>query len=344
MKSHQITIKDIARTLGISVSTVSRALKDHPDISPETKNTVRQLAESVGYRSNALALGLRKNRTFTIGVIVPEIVHHFFSTVISGIDDAAYAAGYNTIICQSNESCQREAINTQALIDNRVDGILASVNKSTTDPSHLQHVIDSGIPLVFFDRVCAGIDCHRVITDDFEGARIATNHLIATGCRRIMHLTGPDRLLISKSRRDGYCTAMREHGLDVDPDLIIECDSPEAVVEQLSAIVTRASEIDGIFAINDSTAIAAMQLLQSNGYSIPADVSVMGFGDGPLTEFVRPTLTTVEQKGYDIGFEATQILIRQIDKGLVNVDFETRVFTPKLHQRSSTHPLPDARN
>lgn|SRR5574344_1728513 len=336
MKSHQITIKDIARTLGISVSTVSRALKDHPDISPETKKQVQALAQSVGYRPNALALGLRKSKTNTIGVIVPEIVHHFFSTAISGIDDTAYSCGYHTIISQSNESFEREAINLQTLVDNRVDGILASMSKTTVNPEHFRHVMDNGIPLVFFDRVCDGIESHRVTTDDFEGARIATRHLIDIGCQRIAHLSGPATLLISKYRREGYCTALKESGIAVDESLIIECDSADAVKFYQDRLVTMAANIDGIFATNDDTAIAAMQLLQSNGYNIPNDISVIGFGDGPLTTITRPTLSTMEQKGYNIGKEAAEMLIQQIEDGLVNINFETRVITPVLHTREST--------
>lgn len=336
MKPHPITIKDIARTLGISSSTVSRALKDHPDISEETKRQVKQLASSVNYRPNALALGLRKSKTNTIGVIIPEMVHHFFSTVISGIDDVAYSLGYNTMICQSNESEEREKRCLQTLLDSRIDGLLISISKNTKETEHFRQLIDDGVPVVFFDRVCEDIQSHRVITDDFEGARTATRHLIDIGCRNIAHLTGAPSLMISQQRKEGYMTALRETGLEVREDLIIEADSREAVYANSDKIITLAPEIDGIFAINDSTAIAAIHVLQKNGYNVPDDVAIIGFGDGPITEVVSPTLSTVEQKGYEMGSEAMRMLIRQIDEGTVGLDYETRVFTPILHPREST--------
>lgn len=336
MKSHQVTIKDIARTLGISPSTVSRALKDHPDISPETKQQVQNFAKSVNYRPNALALGLRKSKTNTIGVIIPEIVHHFFSSVISGIDNVAYGRGYNVMICQTNENSQREITDVQALIDNRVDGILVSMSKNTFSFDHFQNIIDNGIPLVFFDRVCESIESHRVIADDFQGARIAVRHLIEKGCRRILHLSGPQHLLISKNRKDGYVMALKENDIEYDESLVLYCDSRESVIANEDKILGIASDIDGIFTVNDSTAIAAMQLLQRNGYKIPQDIAVVGFGDGPNASIASPTLSTVEQKGFEIGQEAMTMLARQIEGGIVEVDFETRIFTPVLHPREST--------
>lgn len=335
-KPHQITIKDIAKTLGISASTVSRALKDHPDISAETKRQVQQLASSVNYRPNALALGLRNSKTNTIGVIIPEIVHHFFSSVISGIDDVAYSTGYNTMICQTNESIEREKSNIQAMLDQRIDGFLISISKNTTEYTHLKQLQEDGIPVVFFDRICEDLPSHKVITDDFAGARIATKHLIDVGCKRIAHLTGAAGLLISQQRKEGYVTALREAGIAVEPELIIEADSREALHANSDKLITIAPEIDGIFAINDTTAITAIQILQKNGYNVPRDIAVIGFGDGPMSEIVSPTLSTVEQKGYEIGAEAMRMLTRQIESGIINLDYETRVFTPILRPREST--------
>lgn len=336
MKSHPITIKDIAKTLGISPSTVSRALKDHPDISAETKRQVQQLAKSINYRPNALALGLRKSKTNTVGIIIPEVVHHFFSTVISGIDDMGNKLGYNIMICQTNESEEREARNIQALLDSRVDGLLISISKNTRNTDHLSSLVEQGIPTVFFDRVCDDIESHRVITDDFEGARIATHHLINIGCKRIAHLTGAPALAISRQRMEGYLTALKEAELPVDNDNIIMSDSREDIIQNSDKLITIAPNIDGIFAINDSTAIGAMQVLQRNGYRVPEDIAVIGFGDGPLTTLVSPTLSTVEQKGYDIGAEAMRMLTQQIEKGIVETNFQTRVFTPTLQVREST--------
>lgn len=339
MASHQITIKDIARTLGISPSTVSRALKDHPDISAETRKQVQQLANSVNYRPNALALSLRRSKSNTIGVVIPEMVHHFFSTVISGIDDYAFSKGYNTMLCQTNEDPNREMRNIQALLDSRVDGLLISVSKNTQSSERLQKLIDSGFPVTFFDRVCEDVVTHKVITDDFEGGRIATKHLVRIGCKRIAHLSSPESLTIGRLRKEGYCTALQEAGLTVDPHLILEADSSKQLHESSEQLVTIASEIDGIFATNDDTAVAAIQILQRNGYKVPDDIAVIGFGDGPITDLVSPTLSTVVQKGYDIGYEAARMLISQIDNELVTLEFETRIFTPELRVRESSQHI-----
>ncbi|TAJ14108.1 LacI family transcriptional regulator [Marinilabiliaceae bacterium JC017] len=336
MKSHQITIKDIAKILGISPSTVSRALKDHPDISPKTKQLVQAFAEKVNYRPNALALSLRSSRTNTIGIIIPEIVHHFFSSVISGIEDVAYAKGYNIMICQTNENYQREVIDIQAMIDNRVDGILVSMSKNTYDFAHFENVIENGIPIIFFDRVCEEINSDKVIADDFEGARIATHHLISVGCKKILHLSAPQHLLIGKYRKEGFCSALKEHQLECNPRYIIKCDTREDVFAKADEIIELAPEIDGVFAVNDSTAIAVMQVLQKNGYKIPQDIAVAGFGDGPNATITYPPLTTVEQKGYDIGQEAMRMLFRHIEGTHPTDEFETKIFTPELRPRESS--------
>ncbi|WP_430812093.1 MULTISPECIES: LacI family DNA-binding transcriptional regulator [unclassified Carboxylicivirga] len=336
MKSQPITIKDIARILGISPSTVSRALKDHPDISARTKQLVQTFAEKVNYRPNALALSLRSSKTNTIGIVIPEIVHHFFSSVISGIEDVAYGRGYNAIICQTNENYQREVIDLQALVDNRVDGILVSMSKNTHAFTHFQNLKENGVPVVFFDRICEQIDTDRVIADDFEGARIATHHLIEKGCRKIMHLAAPQHLLIGKNRKEGFCSALQEHNIPCDERLIIKCDTRETVFANADDILRLAPEIDGIFAVNDSTAIAAMQVLQRNGYNIPKDIAVAGFGDGPNANIAYPPLTTVEQKGYDIGQAAMQLLIGHIENTSQNDEYETKIFTPELVERSSS--------
>ncbi len=336
MKSQPITIKDIARILGISPSTVSRALKDHPDISPKTKQLVQTFAEKVNYRPNALALSLRSSKTNTIGIVIPEIVHHFFSSVISGIEDVAYGRGYNAIICQTNENYQREVIDMQALIDNRVDGILISMSKNTHEFAHFENLQENGVPVVFFDRICEQINSDRVIADDFEGARIATHHLIAKGCKKIMHLAAPQHLLIGKNRKEGYCSALKENKLLCDDRLVVKCDTRESVFAKADDIIRLAPEIDGIFAVNDSTAIAAMQVLQRNGYSIPKDIAVVGFGDGPNANIAYPPLTTVEQKGYDIGQAAMRLLIGHIENTVEDEEYETKIFTPELVERSSS--------
>jgi DNA-binding LacI/PurR family transcriptional regulator len=338
MKSNLITLKDIARILELSPSTVSRALKDHPDINEETKRLVKTFAGKVNYRPNALALSLRKQKTNTIGLIIPEIVHHFFSSVISGIEDLAYGEGYNVMICQSNENYQREVIDTQALIDHRVDGILVSVSKTTRDFSHLKDAYENGIPMVFFDRICEELDTDRVITNDSLGAQIATSHLIERGCRNILHLAAPQHLIIGRQRKEGYLQALKEHNIVVDEALIVKCDTREYVfsLQQHLIKLIKEKNITGIFAVNDSTAIAIMQVLQSVGYKIPEDIKVIGFGDGPNAEIAYPPLSTVEQKGYETGREAMQLLLQRLENPDIEINHSTKVLTPTLKQRQST--------
>lgn len=336
MKSTLISINDIARALGISPSTVSRALKDHPDISTETKRIVKEYAEQVNYRPNALALSLKRQRSNTLGLIIPEITHHFFSSVISGIEELAYAKGYRLIICQSNEDYRREVINTQVLLDNRVDGILISISKNTHDHGHFKDLIDSGIPLVFLDRVSESVETDRVVTADFEGALIATSHLIERGCRKIMHLASPAHLHVGRLRKEGYQKALLNFGIEARNELIVYCDNRQEVYQIKDKILALAPEIDGIFAVNDFTAIAAMQILQENGYKIPDDIAVTGFGNDPIAGIACPPLTTVEQRGFEMGRQAVEILIRRIEDPSTFIDFQTRVIPVSLEKRAST--------
>ena len=341
MKSHQITIKDIAKTLGISISTVSRALKNHPDISEETKTQVKNLALKLSYEPNALALSLRKNKSNTIGVIIPEIVHHFFSSVISGMEDIAYERGYNIMMCQSNEIYEREIINSQTLLSNRVDGVLVSVSKTTFEFEHFRSFINQGIPMVFFDRVCPDILTDRVIINDEAGGFLATEHLIQIGCRKIAHFSAPQNLLIGQGRMAGYQRALRQYKIETDPKFIIHCDTSEFALAMTADFVTRNPEVDAIFAVNDSTAIAVIQVLQKMKKKIPEDISVIGFGDGPNALICSPTLTTIEQKGYEIGLEAVKLLVHKIENETSSDSFQTKVITPNLIVRESTRRIVD---
>src|SRR6056300_1099283 len=215
MRSGQVTIKDLAKELGISPSTVSKALKNHPDINKNTRKRVSDLAKKLNYKPNAIALSLRSSRTKTLGLIIPETVHHFFSSVISGIEDVAYDAGYNIMIFQSNESFNREVIATMALMDARVEGILISLSRETRNYDHLANILKNGVPLVMFDRVCDEIKTDKVTVDDFEGAYNAVTHLIRSGCKRIAHLAGPPGLRITDLRRNGYIEALKDNKCEI---------------------------------------------------------------------------------------------------------------------------------
>ncbi|WP_423129952.1 LacI family DNA-binding transcriptional regulator [Gaoshiqia sp. Z1-71] len=322
MRSSQVTIKDIARILGISASTVSRALKNHPDISEETKVAVNELAVKLKYQPNAVALSLKHSRSYTLGVIIPEIVHYFFSSVISGIEDVAYDAGFTVVICQSNEKYDREVANAKMLLSHRVDGVLVSISKETTSFEHLQMLQESGLPLVFFDRIVPEIQADQVIIDDEEAAYKATKHLIGNGKKRIAHFAGPQNLLIGRDRKDGYLRAMKEAGLPIDPKLIVDADTFEKALIATNQLLDSGNPPDGIFATNDLTAIGAMQTLLKKGIKIPEQVAVVGFSDGRFSGITEPNLSSVDQHGYEMGTIATQILLDR----LIN---PTEVYVPK---------------
>ncbi|TVQ88408.1 MAG: LacI family transcriptional regulator [Bacteroidetes bacterium] len=337
MKPHLTSINDIARALGVSASTVSRALKDHPDISEPTRIKIKAFAQKVNYRPNALALSLKKQVSNTIGIVIPEIVHHFFSSIISGIEDIAYSKGYRVMICQSNEDYEREKVNVQALLDHRVDGLLVCISKTTDDFSHFTSVYNSQVPMVFLDRICKKIETDRVITDDFNGARLITSHLIENGCKRILHLGTLPHLLIGHDRQQGYVQALKDNNIDLDPELIIKCDTPAEVESKKDIILSLAGKIDAVFAVNDFTAVAVMNLLKNNGFEIPKDIAVAGFGDDPIATIVDPPLTTVEQQGYQMGQEAMNLLIERLTMPDNEMKApEIKVFQVELRKRKST--------
>jgi LacI family transcriptional regulator len=312
--SSPITIKDIAKALNISASTVSRALKDHPDISRETKDAVNSLASKLRYKPNAVALSLKNSRTNTIGVIVPEIVHYFFSSVISGIEDVAYDAGYNVMICQSNERYAREIINAQALESNRVEGALVSISKETHDFTHLQNLSDNGVPIVFFDRAPEDQEVDRVIIDDRKAAYNATTHLIETGCKRIAHLSTQQTLGIGFERLAGYKQALEEHGMPFREELVIVADSFELAGDATRNLMHLKTPPDAIFAVNDMTAVGAMKTLQRMSIPVPEKVAIIGFSAGFFSDITTPTLSSVDQHGYEMGVKATKLLLQRIEK------------------------------
>ncbi|MFA0963713.1 LacI family DNA-binding transcriptional regulator [Roseivirga sp. BDSF3-8] len=339
MKSGQITIKDIARELKISPSTVSRALKNHPDISPETKKAVTALASKLDYQPNSIALSLRKSKTNIIGVVIPEIVHYFFSTIISGIEDVAYGAGYNVMICQSNESYSREVTNIHALMSSRVDGLLASISSETTDHDHFQSINKRGIPLVFFDRVSQEIPASRVVVDDHDGAFRAVEHLYEQGCRNIAHLTGPNSLDISHSRKQGYLDALKSKGLPVKDEFIVEAGlTIEAGVKACKELLSREEKPDGLLAFSDPVAIGVMKVAREMGIAIPEDLALVGFSNEPITSIIHPSITTVAQPGYEMGRLATQLFL---DESKAGDDFvpETKILKTNLLIRESSRRI-----
>jgi len=315
MKKSNITIKDLARELNLSPSTISRALKDHPDIGVETKKLVKDLAEKLNYQPNSVALSLRQSKTNTIGVIIPEIAHFFFSAVISGIEDIAHSAGYHVIITQSNESFDRETLNAKALFNSRVDGVLISISRETKQYDHLQKLLNAGTPLVFFDRVVDSINACKVIVNDEQGAYEATTHLIDQGFYRIAHLAGPQNLTISNNRLNGFKSALSDHKYMIDENLIKICGL--GTYEEAEAITYELLDYrfppDAIFANNDVAAYGAMTAIKKRGLKIPEDVAIVGFSNWRFSGLIQPALSSVTQPGFKMGQEATRLLMKQID-------------------------------
>ncbi len=336
MKTQPASINDIAKALGISASTVSRALRGHPDINADTRHRVQEFARKVNYRPNALALGLKHQRSFTLGIIIPEIIHHFFSSIISGIEEIAYSKGYRVMICQSNEDFQREVINLQALIDHRVDGLLVSHSKTTENFQHFFEAAQSNLPIVFIDRFVNELNTDKVITDDFQGACMVTSHLIERGRKNIIHLAAPTQLVVGRERHRGYLEALKKFGLQANEELVFQCDTPAGVMAQKDKILKLATKIDSIFAVNDFTAIAAMKIIQEAGYKVPDHIAVAGFGDDPIASIVKPSLTTVEQKGFEMGMHAVKMLIERIEQPRGDFEPKTEVFPVKIIVREST--------
>jgi DNA-binding LacI/PurR family transcriptional regulator len=339
MRSNQVTIKDIARELGVSPSTVSRAMKDHPDISPATKAQVRELVEKLKYKPNAVALSLRSRKSFTIALVVPEIVHHFFSSVISGIEEVAQEEGYNVMIFQTNERYEREVAIAQSLASNQADGMLVSISKSTLKFGHLKELMNEGLPLVFFDRAPEELEADRVIVDDFTGAFNAVEYLIRTGCRRIAHFAAPQHLQIGYQRKRGYISALEKHGIEPDESLMHKCDTLSDALDLTPKIMRMDRPPDAIFAVNDLTATGALKALKQMHFRIPEDVSVIGFTDGLVAMVTDPPLSSVSQHGFEMGKTAMKMLLRRIDALEGDYPAVTEVIPTELMIRGTTRQI-----
>ncbi len=337
MKSRTVTIKDIAKALGISASTVSRALKDHPDISIETKRQVTELAQKLKYRPNPIALSLKNQRSNVIAVIVPEIVHHFFSSVISGIETAAEENGLQVMISQSFESFEREMLLCEIFKNSFVEGVIISVSKETNTDRHIKELQDAGIPVIFFDRVIENAAIDRIVINDFDGAYQATRHLIEQGCKNIIHFAGPKTRQISINRMNGFKKALEEANLPITKASIIECDSYSKAQETLHYLLGNHIQFDGVFAVNDLTALGTINKLMELNISVPEQVAVVGFGNDPISQIFNPTLSSVNQPGHEMGHKAVSLLLSRIEKegedDFQNVVLETQLIVRKSSTR-----------
>ena len=334
-----ITMKDIARDLGVSVATVSRALKDSPRISEEKRKQIQEYAREHNFFPNVIAETLRKSRVQpnkVIGVIVPQFVHYYFSCILTGIEEEASRRGYRIMVAQSDERYEREVKICQSFYANKCCGIIVSMAKNTTKYDHFQKLIDMGIPLVFYDRICTGVNASRVVVDDYMGAFTAVTHLIDTGCRKIGYYGMPGSMEIGKNRYNGYRDALLKNGLEPNPEWMKECDNRADAEVITPEILSQPNHPDAFFAVNDDTAIGILYSAKRMGFNVPDDISICGFTNGQRAVACDPMLTTVEQRGVMVGEEAANILIGQVEGSLPLDKVEKRVVRTRLIIRGTT--------
>lgn len=331
----QATIMDIALALRISKSTVSRALRDAPDIKPETKNAVKALAEELDYHPNRLALSLLNRQTHTIGVIIPNL-DYVLATMVKGIDEVALEAGYTVMVCQSDESFGREIVNTKRLLDSLVDGFIVSVSSETKVFEHIKKIHNKKIPLVFFDRVVDSIIAPKVRLDNVAGGHLAAQHLVDQGYKKIAILAGPQNLAISNKRMEGYLQVLKKNGIRPDKKLIIHCDFNQGYAyEATKELLAMKNKPDAIFTISDRMAIGAMLAIKEKGLQMPYDIGLMGFNNEPVTSLVTPSISSVEMYAFEMG-KATAKLFIEMLHGNATLPHEEIIIKPKLFVRESS--------
>lgn len=334
-----VNIKKLAQLLNLSIATVSKALRDSYDISKETKEKVVALANELNYQPNPHASSLRKHKSKTIAVIIPEIANNYFTLAINGIESVAQEKGYHVLIYITHEDYQKEVSLARDLNSGRVDGLLISVSATTTDYSHLHHLQNKGLPMVFFDRVCNEFETVKVTTDDYESSYLATQHLYQQGCRKIAHLAVSDRLSIGSKRRKGYEQAVTDLHLPAGEALIVSCTNDEAADRALIRDLLQKERPDGLFAAVERYAMASYEVCRELNLQIPQDVKVISFSNLPIASFLHPSLSTITQPAFDIGREAASRLLTALEKKNAPLTNESIIFKSSLIQRASTgHP------
>lgn len=335
----KVTLKQIAKELDVSISTVSKSLKNSPEISEDTRLKVQAFAKLYNYKPNNIALSLKNKKTKTIGIIIPEIVHHFFATVISGIEQVANEQGYNVIVCLSDESFDKEVINLEMLANGSTDGFIMSLSKETQqkkDFHHLQEVINQGMPIVMFDRVANEILADKVIIDDLLAAYQAVNFLIEEGRKKIALITTVDYVSVGKLRTEGYIKALKDHNLPIDENIILKIED----IDNCSGVIQKLideQKIDSVFAVNELFAVVAIKEALKKGIKIPEELSVIAFTDGIISKFSTPTITTVSQNGVKMGRKAAEMLIERLEAEDEEEErYRTEVIETNLISREST--------
>ncbi|MEO6175211.1 MAG: LacI family DNA-binding transcriptional regulator [Flavobacterium circumlabens] len=337
------TLKQIAKELNVSVSTVSKALNDSPEISEQTKIKIKEYAKLKNYKPNVIGLNLKNRKTKTIGVIIPNILNSFFAKVFSGIEKVADKKGYNVITCISNESLEKEIHTLEMLSNGTIDGFILSVSEEAQklqEYNHFSAIINDGTPIVMFDRIADEVECDKVVVDDFDSALNSTQHLINIGCKNIALISSVDNLSVGKLRADGYLKALKDNNIPVNEKIILRTDSEEDMKAKIDAIFDN-NKIDGIFALDENDSVAALRVGLKKGYRVPEDLSIIGFADGILaSRRLSPSLTTVSQHGIEIGEVAAKRLIKRLEENEEETsDYETIVIKTVLKERESTRKL-----
>ena len=310
---HRTSLKDIAARLGVSIATVSRALRNSPEIGLEMQQRVKDLAKQLNYRPNPFARSLRREAPKIIGVVVPNLVTHFYSAVLDGIEEEATKQGYSIISANSHEDCVAEAKAVDNFIDMHVEGIIACLAQNTTDYSHFEEIADMGIPLVFFGRTCMSDKFSIVTANGDEAAQMATEHLIKTGSRRIAFIGGPNHIDMVKRRKHGYLEALREHRIPIDREVVI-CDKIDydTALNNTLELLSRPNRPDAILAFNDIITFAAFAAIRQLKLNIPGDVALIGFSDDVHTEYVTPRMSVIADRSHQMGVESCRLLLKAI--------------------------------
>nr|WKN34821.1 LacI family DNA-binding transcriptional regulator [Tunicatimonas sp. TK19036] len=331
----RISITDIARELNVTPSTVSRALNGGPRISDKTRASVLELARQWGYRPNPLAKGLVSRKTFNLGLIIPEFTHHFFNQVLRGIESFAVAKGYHLIICTSDNEYEKEKKSVQTLLDLRVDGFLVALGNNTQNFDHFLDILSLESPLIFIDRTCEDIETSYVITDDFNGAFQATEYLISSGCRQIVYVQGPTHISTTFNRFVGYQEALKKANIPYREEYVVDGSNTQTLRKKLREIL-QTHPVDAVFAHNDYLAHEAFAVLKEQGRQVPKDVLLMGYANEPISEYMSPQLSTVQQPAFEMGKCAAELLIQQLESGQIQQELSTQCIPTSLVLREST--------
>jgi LacI family transcriptional regulator len=336
----KVTLKQIAKELDVSISTVSKSLRDSSEISEDTRQKVQAFAKLYNYKPNNIALSLKNRKSKTICIIIPEIIHHFFATVISGVEHVANEKGYNVIVCLSDESFDKEVLNMEMLANGSIDGFIMSLSKETQqkrDFHHITEVINQGMPVVMFDRVTNDILCDKVIIDDNLAAFNATQFLIDKGFKKIALLTTVDYVSVGKLRTEGYTSALKTNDIKIDENLIVKIEDTDNFESQIEQLIQN-HDLDAIFAVNEIFAVTAIKVAARLNKVVPKDISIIGFTDGIISKYSSPSITTVSQNGIKMGEKAAKMLIEklEIEEEDYEEQYKTEVIETELVAREST--------